>query len=249
MACKYDDLCSSFSRCSDFCRIPIIDYHRHCTNCSYDLCLSCCKDIREASTASVNQELNDIALETNDGDKGPYRARLTQVQLNLFKRFSSWKADLDGSIQCPPKANGGCGSSILTLKRIFKMNWVAKLVKNVEEMVNGCNINSSSDSEEIGGSLRLLQAANRENDSNNFLYYASSEDLKSEGIKDFRMQWSRRKPVIIKEVCDDSAMTLWDPIAIWKGIKETTEEKAKDANRILKAVDCTDWTEVCRLML
>ncbi|XP_047971298.1 lysine-specific demethylase JMJ25 isoform X2 [Salvia hispanica] len=197
--------------CCDFCRVPIIDYHLHCTTCSYDLCLSCCKDIRRASKPSVNED---------------------------------WKADHDGSIQCPPKENGGCGSCILTLKRIFKMNWVAKLVKNVEEMVNGCNINNCGDSEETGGSLNLLQAANRENDSDNFLYNPSSEDLKSEGIKNFRMQWSKRKPVIVKEVFDDSAMTMWDPMTIWKGIKETAEEKSKDAKRVLKAVDCTDGTEV-----
>ncbi|KAH6795427.1 hypothetical protein C2S51_036413 [Perilla frutescens var. frutescens] len=232
--------------CCDFCRIPIIDYHRHCTTCSYDLCLSCCKDIREASTPSVNEESNDIVFETNGSDKamGPECVRLSRMQLNSFKRFSSWKTNHDGSIQCPPKAYGGCGSSVLTLKRIFKMNWVAKLVKNVEEMVNGCEINSSGDSEETGGSVRLLQAANRENDSDNFLYYPSSEDLKIDGIKDFRMHWSRRKPVIIKGVCDASAITIWDPMAMWKGIKETAEEKVKDANRIVKAVDCTDWTEV-----
>lgn len=215
-------------------------------NCSYDLCLSCCKDIRKASIPSVDKE-----FETNESDKVtvPECVRLTDVQLNSFKRFSSWKADQDGSIQCPPKANGGCGSSILTLKRIFKMNWVAKLMKNVEEMVNGCKIYTSGESEETGGSGRLFQAANRENHSDDFLYYPSSEDLRSEGIKDFRMHWSRKKPVIIKEVCDDSAMTIWDPMAIWKGIKETAEEKTKDSNRILKAVDCTNWSEVCRLLL
>ncbi|KAL1567379.1 lysine-specific demethylase JMJ25-like [Salvia divinorum] len=228
--------------CCDFCRVPIIDYHLHCTTCSYDLCLSCCKDIRGASTPSVNEELDDISLETNNSDQRPNSTRLTQ--LNFIEKFSSWKADHDGSIQCPPKENGGCGSCILTLKRIFKMNWVAKLVKNVEEMVNGCKINNCGDTEETGGSLRLLQAANRENDIDNFLYYPSSEDLKSEGIKNFRMQWSKRKPVIVKEVCDDSAMTMWDPMTIWKGIKETAEEKSKDAKRVLKAVDCTDGTEV-----
>lgn len=235
------------SHCSDFCRVPIIDYHLHCTTCSYDLCLSCCKDIRRASKPSVNEELDDISLATNNSDKEPKSARLTR--LNFIEKFSSWKADHDGSIQCPPKENGGCGSCILTLKRIFKMNWVAKLVKNVEEMVNGCKINNCGDSEETGGSLNLLQAANRENDSDNFLYNPSSEDLKSEGIKNFRMQWSKRKPVIVKEVFDDSAMTMWDPMTIWKGIKETAEEKSKDAKRVLKAVDCTDGTEVCRLML
>ncbi|KAI3466663.1 hypothetical protein Pfo_023326 [Paulownia fortunei] len=232
--------------CCDFCRIPIIDYHRHCTNCSYDLCLSCCKDIREASKPSIKEEINHIAGGTDDKDKVMVskRVKLSDVQLNSFEKFADWKANSDGSIPCPRKAYGGCGSSLLTLKRIFKMNWVAKLVKNVEEMVSGCKIDNSGNPEETGVCLKLCQAAHRENDSDNFLYYPSSEDLKNEGIKDFRMHWSRGKPVIVKEVCDASAMTIWDPMVIWRGIKETAEEKMKDANRSVKAVNCIDWTEI-----
>ncbi|KAL8511443.1 hypothetical protein ACS0TY_018013 [Phlomoides rotata] len=232
--------------CCDFCRIPIIDYHRHCTSCSYDLCLSCCKDMREASTPSRKEEINCVTRGTEKKDivMVSDHVRLSDVQLNMFERFSDWKIYQDGSIQCPPKAYGGCGSSFLTLKRIFKMNWVAKLVKNVEEMVNGCKINNSGKSEETGVCLRLLRAANRENESENFLYSPSSEDLKNEGIKDFRMQWSRGKPVIVKEVCDASAMAIWDPMVIWRGIKETAEEKMKDADRVVKAVDCIDRTEI-----
>lgn len=200
---------------------------------------------------SVKEEMNHIDSRTDDKDKVivSERVRLLDVQLNSFEKFANWKSNRDGSIQCPPKAYGGCGSSLLTLKRIFKMNWVAKLVKNVEEMVNGCKINNSGNPEETGVSLRLLQAARRENDSDNFLYNPSSEDLKNEGIKEFRMHWSRGKPVIVKEVCDASAMAIWDPMVIWKGIKETAEEKMKDANRTVKAIDCFDWTEVCQLLL
>ncbi|KAG8365491.1 hypothetical protein BUALT_Bualt18G0110300 [Buddleja alternifolia] len=217
---------------SDSCRIPIIDYHRHCTNCSYDLCLRCCKDIREASNPSVKEE-NQIA----------------NVELNLLKMFGDWTANSEGSVPCPPKEYGGCGSSLLTLKRIFKMNWVAKLVKTVEEMVMGCKISNSCNPEETGVNNRLFQAANRETDSDAFLYYSSSEDVKNEGVKDFRMHWNRGKPIIIKEVCDASAMTIWDPMVIWRGIKETTEEKKKDPNRNVKAVNCTDGTEVYQSLL
>ncbi|KAL6538646.1 hypothetical protein OROGR_012634 [Orobanche gracilis] len=182
-----------------------------CTNCSYDLCLSCCKDVREASHPFIKEEITRIAGGTSEIDKVivPERVKLSGVQLNSFKKFSDWRAHSDGSMLCPPKTYGGCGSSVLTLKRIFKMNWVAKLVKNVEEMVNGCK-----------------------------------EDLRNEGIKDFRMHWSRGKPVIVREVCDASSMTIWDPMVIWRGIKGTAEEKMKGANRIVKAVDCIDWAEI-----
>ncbi|KAL0310654.1 UNVERIFIED_CONTAM: Lysine-specific demethylase [Sesamum angustifolium] len=142
------------------------------------------------------------------------------------------------------KAYGGCASSLLTLKRIFKMNWVAKLVKNVEEMVNGCKICNSGNPEETGAGARLWQAAHRENVNDNFLYCPSSEDLKNGGIKDFRVHWSKGKPVIVKEVCDASAMTIWDPMVIWRGIKETAEERVRDINRTVKAIDCSNWTEI-----
>ncbi|GFP96346.1 lysine-specific demethylase jmj25 [Phtheirospermum japonicum] len=231
--------------CCDFCRIPIIDYHRHCTNCSYDLCLSCCKDVK-VSKSSVKEEINYVSGGTDEKDEiiVPERAKLSGVQLNSFKKFPDWEANSDGSIFCPPKTYGGCSSSILTLKRIFKMNWVAKLMKNVEEMVNGCKVVNFVDTEQTGDSSKLLKAAYRENDRDNYLYCPSSEDLKNKGIKEFRMHWSRGKPVIVKQVCDASAMSIWDPMVIWTGIKETAEEKMKGPNRIVKVVDCIDRTEI-----
>ncbi|KAL3851301.1 hypothetical protein ACJIZ3_013183 [Penstemon smallii] len=227
----------------DFCRIPIIDYHRHCTNCSYDLCLGCCKDIREASKPSDKGEMNQTPGRTGYEGKTMVSKcmKLSQVQLNSFEKFADWKVISGESIQCPPKEYGGCSSGLLSLERIFKRNWVAKLVKNAEEMVNGCEICSP---EKTGFDLRLFQAAHRENDDDNFLYYPSSHDVKNEGIRDFRMHWSKGKPVIVKEVCDASSVTIWDPTVIWKGIKETTEEKMGDAIRFVKAVNCSDWTEI-----
>lgn len=230
--------------CCNFCRTPIIDYHRHCTNCSYDLCLNCCKDIREASKFSFNGEMNQIAGGSSDNEMVSAQEKLSDVQLNSFERFSGWKANSDGSLPCAPKKYWGCGSSLLVLKRIFKMNWVAKLVKNVEEMVGGCKTCNSDSTEKNGFDLGLCQAAQRSNDSDNLLYNPSSEDIKNKGIGDFRMHWSRGEPIIIKEVCDISAMSIWDPMVVWRGIKETAEEKMKDDNRTVKAIDCSDWTEI-----
>ncbi|XP_051135650.1 E3 ubiquitin-protein ligase JMJ24 isoform X2 [Andrographis paniculata] len=232
-------------RTCDFCRTPIIDYHRHCINCSYDLCLSCCNDIREASMCSVNEDMGSVGNESQKNDKLIVRkpSCLSDVQLNSLKKLTDWKANADGSVQCPGKAHGGCGSSVLTLKRIFKMNWVAKLVKNVEEMVSGCKIDDSGNPEEICDGLKLCQAAHRE-DNDNFLYHPSSETLKNDGIKDFRIHWRRGKPVIVKNIFDASAMAIWDPLAIWRGVRETAAEKMKDENIIVKAIDCRDRTEI-----
>ncbi|TMW89823.1 hypothetical protein EJD97_016585 [Solanum chilense] len=229
--------------CCNFCRIPIVDYHRHCSNCSYDLCLSCCKDLRDA-TKLVQDDRGKKFLERADcRETTSKEVKLSNVHLNILSKLSDWKADGNGSIPCPPKQYGGCSSSVLSLKRIFKMNWVAKLVKNVEEMVSGCKVCDSGDLENISEG-KLFQAAHRENGDDNILYQPLSEDIRSERIEDFRKQWSRGKPVIIKDIYDVSSMSNWDPIEIWRGVRETTEEKTKDDNRTVKAIDCFDGSEI-----
>ncbi|GFZ02979.1 JmjC domain protein JMJ24 [Actinidia rufa] len=167
-----------------------------------------------------------------------------KLRLKLSDKFPNWKANSNASIPCPPKEYSGCGCLSLTLKRIFKTNWVAKLVKISEEMVNGCKVFDVVSPEETGFNTRLCQCAHREDNNDNFLYCSTSEDIKIEGIGDFRKHWIQGEPVIVKEVCDGLSMTSWHPMVIWRGIRETTEEKMKDDNRIVKAIDCLDGSEI-----
>ncbi|GAY57421.1 JmjC domain-containing protein JMJ24 [Citrus sinensis] len=230
--------------CCNICRIPIIDYHRHCGNCMYDLCLSCCQDLREACTSVGKEEFseNDRIQDTENASE---QVKTSKLRLNLLEKFPGWKANNDGSIPCPPNEYGGCGYRSLNLSRIFKMNWVAKLVKNVEEMVSGCKVCDSETLLNTGSyDHSLCQYAHREDRDGNFLYCPSSHDIRSEGIGNFRKHWVKGEPVIVKQVCDSSSMSIWDPKDIWRGIRETADEKTKDENRIVKAIDCLDWSEV-----
>ncbi|WCJ43122.1 Transcription factor jumonji (jmjC) domain-containing protein [Euphorbia peplus] len=221
--------------CCNICRIPIIDYHRHCTNCSYDLCLHCCQDLREASAE------NHMGRRSREKDSVFQQAKESRLRLNLSEKYPDWRVNRDGSIPCPPKVYGGCNYTSLSLNRIFKMNWVAKLVKNAEEMVSGCKVHDSSF--ELNDSS-LSQCAHREDSDDNFLYCTSSEDLKAKGISIFRKHWVNGEPVIVKQVFDSSSISSWDPMVIWRGIRETSDEKMKDENRMVKAIDCFNWTEV-----
>lgn len=230
--------------CSNICRIPIIDYHRHCGNCMYDLCLSCCQDLREASTSVGKEEFseNDRIQDTENASE---QVKTSKLRLNLLEKFPGWKANNDGSIPCPPNEYGGCGYRSLNLSRIFKMNWVAKLVKNVEEMVSGCKVCDSETLLNTGSyDHSLCQYAHKEDGDGNFLYCPSSHDIRSEGIGNFRKHWVKGEPVRVKQVCDSLSMSIWDPKDIWRGIRETADEKTKDENRIVKAIDCLDWSEV-----
>ncbi|KAL8192504.1 hypothetical protein R6Q57_027689 [Mikania cordata] len=214
--------------CCDFCRIPIIDYHRHCVKCSYDICLRCCQDVRKAS--KDGSEPIGSGIQHEDENNPDNQVKTLRQRVRLSDKLCDWKSNPDGSIPCPPKQHGGCGSSPLMLKRIFKMNWVAKLVKNVDEMVSGCKMHDISPISINGLS--------------NCLYAPACEDIKSEGISEFRKHWVKGEPVIVKGVCDESSMLGWDPMVMWKGIQETTEERMKEDNRIVKAVDCFDRSEI-----
>ena len=125
------------------------------------------------------------------------------------------------------------------------MNWVAKLVKNVEEMVSGCRISNADDPPETGrNDLRLCQYSHREASDDNYLYCPASDDIKTDGIGSFRKHWKTSEPIIVKQVFDGSSILSWDPMVIWRGILETIDEKAKDENRMVKAIDCLDGSEV-----
>ncbi|PIA45936.1 hypothetical protein AQUCO_01600289v1 [Aquilegia coerulea] len=233
--------------CCNFCRIPIIDYHRHCTNCLYDLCLTCCQDIRQESQVVAKGELAEAqAFESSqNGAILMKQPRLIERRMNVAELSPDWKANTDGSIPCPPKGDGGCGCSSLTLRRIFKMNWVAKLVKNVEEMVDGCKLYNMDSPWPNGLSDgKLCQLSHREDSNDNFLYCPSSQDIKVEGIYHFQKHWARGEPIIVKQVCDCTSSSNWDPMVIWRGIRETADEKTKDENRTVTAIDCLDGSEV-----
>ncbi|KAK3015538.1 hypothetical protein RJ639_006669, partial [Escallonia herrerae] len=231
--------------CCDFCRIPVIDYHRHCMSCSYDICLNCCQDLREASMLCIKGEVEYQTAGRSDAEETVSKlAKPSKLRLNMSEKFPGWKANNDGSIPCPPKEYGGCGFSSLTLRRIFKMNWVAKLVKNVEEMVSGCKVYDAGLPQKSGFNLRLRKFANRENDSDNCMYCPSFQDIKTEGIGEFRKHWISGEPVIVSEVSEIATMASWDPMVIWGGIRETAEEKMKGDSRTVKAIDCLDWSEV-----
>lgn len=231
--------------CCNFCRIPIIDYHRHCPCCYYDLCLSCCQDLREASTSANSVDLLDNGNDMMGQDEKHLFEQAYRQRLKFSDKIPHWKASCYGNIPCPPRENGGCGYFQMNLCRIFKMNWVAKLVKNVEEMVGGCRVHDFGTSPEAeSDDPSLLQCAHRDNSNDNFLYCPTSSDVKLNGISDFRKQWASGKPIIVRQVFDSSSLASWDPVVIWRGIRDTNdEERMKDENQLVKAFNCSDQSE------
>lgn len=225
----------------------------------YDLCLTCCRDIRNASLVS------DEGEHTSDGTSNDI---LTPQSTNMAGRdfkhlLSKWKVTSDGSIPCGPEEAGGCGFTKLILRRIMKINWTGKLLKNAEEMVNGCTGSdlhgpdrcvsycSEISNSRLKGSVQtdLLECSYRDDRRDDFLYYPALEDIRLEGINRFHNFWVKGQPVIVKNVLERSLASGWEPMDIWKGVQETLDEEMNENDVVVKAIDYLSQSEVSNILV
>ncbi|XP_020527897.1 lysine-specific demethylase JMJ25 isoform X2 [Amborella trichopoda] len=268
------------------CNTSIVDFHRSCSNpkCDYDLCLSCCRELREgrqpggnkAETAhqqsierTQNRVSDDSSKDVNSkpciprkryGWESQAAAANGHIVMPPSLPLPDWKANEDGNIPCPPKVRGGCGAYTLTLKRNFKTNWVVKLFNNAKELIDS-NDELSKDSgfsqrclrcppywhsEIIGDDNKKcdLRLAAHRGDSDDFLYCPSALDVGSDGIDHFQEHWIRGEPVIVRDVNERTSGLSWEPMVMWRAVRETSRKKLQEEKTTVKAIDCLDWCEV-----
>nr|CAB3451575.1 unnamed protein product [Digitaria exilis] len=138
------------------CRTSIVDFHRNCKNCFYDLCLNCCKELRKGEIPG-GEEVEPVQYEPKGRDyafgKIKPKDGNKKVSSRRHKNSSNgdsyngvaavekpnnhlllWKAKSDGSIPCPPKEIGGCGGTLLDLKCLFPEKMLAELEDRAEKI-------------------------------------------------------------------------------------------------------------------
>ncbi|XP_039056700.1 lysine-specific demethylase JMJ25-like isoform X2 [Hibiscus syriacus] len=222
----------------DNCKTSIVNFHRSCPNpdCFYDLCVTCCHEIRKGSQP-----------EENEAKSSP--------QLSMPCNPLDWRAEADGGIPCPPKGRGGCGSGTLTLRRFFETNSVEQLIQSSEELIinfqlpdikfsGGCSLcQTSCSAGNEANFFEVRQAAHREKSHDNVVYCPDVMQLEDNNIQHFQTHWMRGEPVIVRNVLEKSSGLSWEPLVMRRafvGAKKILKEEAKR----VKAIDCLDWCEV-----
>ncbi|KAK1324525.1 hypothetical protein QJS10_CPA01g01892 [Acorus calamus] len=232
----------------DNCSTSVVNFYRSCSGCSYDICLTCCRELREGRQPGGSEA--DSAVQSVRGDHHQDAAPGKSVP-------PGWRVNSDGRIPCPPKERGGCSDTVLMLTRIYKSNWVDKLLNNAKDLTRdykppnydgskGClscfSCETAADSKSC--SCEIRQAAFRENSDDNFLYSPKATDLREDDIEHFQRHWVRGEPVIVRGVLEKTSGLSWEPMVMWRGLRETRIKKFKEESKTVKAIDCFDWCEV-----
>ncbi|CAN1150237.1 Lysine-specific demethylase JMJ25 [Linum perenne] len=199
--------------CSHICKTAIFDYYRTCSKCGCDVCLVCCREIRDYYRTGPQPEsgwkvdaIDDISCAYDSGN------------LELRTLFSGdWVSQLvnraEGLLQ-------GLG------------------VVSVAPSVNKCACcNSNGDQCD-----QLLKASSRKESDDNYLFYPKAKNLTEEDYEHFRHHWMKGEPVIVGNVLETGTGLSWDPEVMWRAFRQIKSKK-HDALYDVKTLYCLDWRE------
>ncbi|XP_023742883.1 lysine-specific demethylase JMJ26 isoform X1 [Lactuca sativa] len=233
----------------DHCATSIVNLHRSCSNCSYELCLTCCHEIRNNNLLDEKVTFGYLHR-GSDYIHGGYPLPNTCHEYTSTEESSSitkWVAEDNGNIFCAPKENGGCGDSLLELKRILQENWIENLEKRAEYILNNFKVDQPNVGllENGGDSYMYFRAGNREGSDGNYLYCPSSKDVKKrEEIVRFRDHFAKGEPLIVREVLEETSGLSWDPMVMWRALGEHVDENVRLKTSEVKTIDCLAGCEV-----
>ncbi|KAF1891572.1 hypothetical protein Lal_00015172 [Lupinus albus] len=250
--------------CSDNCKTSIFDYHRSCRKCSFDLCLTCCHELRDGQLLGgadpVELEFIKCSLDYLHG--GKEKEKIKEPEIHEFQlksepdirgwSRSGWHAESDASIPCP-KVNDGCCHGFLELKSIFGQTFISELVYKAEELAkayklqnaietpgNSCSCPKISRNSDVRNNTR--KAASREDSSDNWLYCPRAVDLRPVDLKHFQWHWDKGEPVIVSDVLECTSGLSWEPLVMWRAFRQITNTK-HGQHLDVKVLDCLDWCE------
>lgn len=254
----------------DNCNTSIVNFHRSCPNpdCSYDICVNCCRELRDgaphgatevSSSLSKSVEASRItALKGNDAPDGwrsPETLLANDCPTHMSFDVAEWRAKSDGSIPCPPKECGGCGSSLMALRRIFEANWVDQLIQSAEaltcnyhlpdiDLSHGCSFCLATSSVQNGDNhCQVRQASFRNNSHDNFLYCPNAVHIDGNEFEHFQMHWRAGEPVIVRNAQANASGLSWEPMVMWRAFRKASK-KLKEEHFSVMSIDCLDWCQV-----
>ncbi|TQD72395.1 hypothetical protein C1H46_042066 [Malus baccata] len=252
--------------CCNKCKASIVDLHRSCPNCSYNLCLSCCRDLLSGSLfGGINTTLikQSNKKKTCVSRKGQLVKKPITTHKQSFRSLYPSSASVPSlkscnavnGISCPPKELGGCGDSLLDLRCVFPLSWIKDLEVSAEEIVCSYEFPETADmslccplclgvDQKTDGIRQLQEASVRENSNDNYLYYPTLLGTNGDNVEHFQKHWSKGHPVIVRDVLQTTSDLTWDPVSMFCTYLERSIARYENNTNSNEAIHCLDWCEV-----
>ncbi|XP_041023279.1 lysine-specific demethylase JMJ25-like isoform X2 [Juglans microcarpa x Juglans regia] len=235
----------------DHCATSITDLHRSCPECSYELCLSCCQEIRKGSVTSragVKFQYINMGYDYIHGRYPLPKSSLSKSLKEHRESFTKWRYNDDGRVICAPKEIGGCGKCVLELKRILPQGWISNLEAKAGDIWERFRTQQRIFKRKCSGMSKkmLRRAASRVDSDDNYLYCPVLRDniLKEEKLFHFRQCWTSGEPVIVRDALEQAPGLSWEPMVIWRALCENVDSEISSKMSEVKAIDCLAGCEV-----
>ncbi|KAG4395890.1 hypothetical protein GLYMA_19G068800v4 [Glycine max] len=251
----------------DNCKTSIFDYHRSCTKCSFDLCLICCRELRNGQLVGGADPIEwEFVFQGHDymhAQKEKALKERKMVKQNASNADAKpevrewsrcgWHAESNGNIPCP-KVNGECNHGFLELRTILGKHFITKIVHKANKLAQAFTLQDVvKNPDNFCSCLRLdrstdviynnmRKAAFREDSSDNYLYCPRAVDLQPNDLRHFQWHWEKGEPVIVSNVLDCTSGLSWEPLVMWRACRQITNTN-HDQHLDVKAIDCLDWCE------
>ncbi|KAJ6413541.1 hypothetical protein OIU84_006355 [Salix udensis] len=218
----------------DSCRTSISDYHRSCSNCSSDLCLVCCREIRagclQGGGPDVVMEYIDRGFTYMHGEHEEIKDELLAV------------ATLQLKCLLP---NMEVNFSVSVTELVKKVEDVLKNYETdaVNAPVESCECFSSNGDRDICNANESLKAACREDSDDNYLFNPKAKEITEDDLKHFQFHWKRAEPVIVSNVLETASGLSWEPMVMWRAFRQIKHEKHGKLLDV-KAIECLGCCEV-----
>ncbi|VFQ66086.1 unnamed protein product [Cuscuta campestris] len=235
----------------DICRTSIFDFHRSCSHCFSDLCLTCCWELRNgklmASTEKVVVEYADNGFKyLHGGKKRP--KRVSSETMDNVCSPSNWRVMEDQSIFC------NCGKGILELKSILGYS-VSELLTKAEDVVESldlgdtitnagqcCSCFTTTGEQNLNGE-KSVKVSSRNDSNDNYLYSPKAKDILHEDLRHFQLHWAKGEPVIVRNALETGSGLSWEPLVMWRAFRQIANLK-HGKHLDVPAIECLDWCEV-----
>ncbi|XP_069145737.1 lysine-specific demethylase JMJ29-like [Solanum lycopersicum] len=238
----------------NYCSAVIVDFHRRCSSCSFELCVTCCKELRNGN---LQADVSEVMMQYIDNGPDYLHGKgcsVTSVKngtcagTTKVAMTSKWKPVENGAIPCPPKDMGGCCNGTLNLRCIFSENWISQLLLKAKEISQKCKVKemyndselhyscSKSKGENGTSGSKLRKAAARESSDDNYVFCPAAVDTRRANLRHFRVYLAKGEPVVVTNVHDNALGLSWEPMVICRVCRQT--KKATDV------LNCLNW---CKL--